>query len=229
MRWPPASGIVVRVDAEVDRGALRRVLTALRGAVIGPPIGVWAYLACSVTGMRKGMTARGSASSRLRGFVVHAARRKELERQFRCHQHDRGPAGPSRRTRVGAMSGYKQPSSDLIRFARNAAERDPAAMNDATLSPLEGILDARESLFGRFAQLNIAAPTVPYPAHKTVEEGKRLRGTMAGTFTKNLLLRDKKDRLFLFSIQEDRVLNLKTLHSKVGATGGNYPLDVARN
>lgn len=92
-------------------------------------------------------------------------------------------------------------------------------MNDATLSPLEGILDARESLFGRFAQLNIAAPTVPYPAHKTVEEGKRLRGTMAGTFTKNLLLRDKKDRLFLFSIQEDRVLNLKTLHSKVGATG----------
>lgn len=66
---------------------------------------------------------------------------------------------------------------------------------------------------------SIAAPTVPYPVHRTVEEGKLLRGAMAGTFTKNLLLKDKKDRLFLFSIHEDRALDLKTLHTRIGANG----------
>jgi Ala-tRNA(Pro) deacylase len=80
-------------------------------------------------------------------------------------------------------------------------------------------MEARTRLFERFAELGIEAPTVPYPAHKTVEEGKLLRGNMGGTFTKNLLLKDKKDRPFLFSIHEDRALDLKTLHSKVGASG----------
>ncbi|MEQ1715455.1 MAG: prolyl-tRNA synthetase associated domain-containing protein [Hyphomicrobium sp.] len=77
----------------------------------------------------------------------------------------------------------------------------------------------RSELFERFALLGVEAPTVPYPAHKTVEEGKRLRGTMAGTFTKNLLLRDKKSRLFLFSVLQDRELELRTLHTRVGASG----------
>lgn len=61
-------------------------------------------------------------------------------------------------------------------------------------------------LVERFASLGIAAPTVPYPAHSTIEEGKRLRGEMAGTFPKNLLLKDKKGRLFLFAIHEERDL-----------------------
>ena len=51
---------------------------------------------------------------------------------------------------------------------------------------------ALDKLLSRFAELGIAAPTVPYPAHQTVEEGKALRGDMSGTFTKNLLLKDKK-------------------------------------
>jgi Ala-tRNA(Pro) deacylase len=77
----------------------------------------------------------------------------------------------------------------------------------------------RDRLFERFVALGIDAPTVDYPAHSTVEEGKAIRGDMAGTFTKNLLLRDKKDRLFLLAIHEDRVLDLKTLHQRIGATG----------
>jgi Ala-tRNA(Pro) deacylase len=79
--------------------------------------------------------------------------------------------------------------------------------------------DARSRLFDRFASLGITALTVPYPAHSTIEEGKRLRGEMAGTFTKNLLLKDKKGRLFLFAIHEDRELDLKALHTVVGANG----------
>ncbi len=42
---------------------------------------------------------------------------------------------------------------------------------------------------------------------------------MAGTFTKNLLLKDKKGRLFLVAIHEDRQLELRTLHAKLGANG----------
>lgn len=64
-------------------------------------------------------------------------------------------------------------------------------MNDTSAKNIATV-DARALLFDRFASLGIAAPTVPYPAHETVEEGKRLRGHMAGTFTKNLLLKDKK-------------------------------------
>jgi Ala-tRNA(Pro) deacylase len=79
--------------------------------------------------------------------------------------------------------------------------------------------ETQGNLFARFASLGIAAPTVPYPAHATIEEGKRLRGRMTGTFTKNLLLKDKKGRLFLLAIHEDRELDLKTLHTVLGANG----------
>jgi Ala-tRNA(Pro) deacylase len=77
----------------------------------------------------------------------------------------------------------------------------------------------RRRLFERFAALGIEARTVPYPAHRTVEEGKALRGAMAGQFTKNLLLRDKKGRLFLIVANEDRTLDLKSLHTRIGASG----------
>jgi Ala-tRNA(Pro) deacylase len=78
---------------------------------------------------------------------------------------------------------------------------------------------ARRRLFERFGALGIDARTVPYPAHRTVEEGKALRGAMAGQFTKNLLLKDKKGRLFLIVANEDRALHLKSLHTKIGASG----------
>ena len=42
---------------------------------------------------------------------------------------------------------------------------------------------------------------------------------MQGTFTKNLLLKDKKGRLFLVVAHEDRIVDLKTLHKQIGASG----------
>ena len=79
--------------------------------------------------------------------------------------------------------------------------------------------DGPARLFQRLAELGIAAPTVDYPAHRTVEEGKALRGDMAGQFTKNLLLRDKKGTPYLVVVIEDRPLDLKTLHKRIGAQG----------
>lgn len=74
-------------------------------------------------------------------------------------------------------------------------------------------------LFRRLDELGIAATTVPYPAHRTVEEGRALRGSMSGTFTKNLLLKDKKKRLFLIVAEEDRDIDLKTVNARIGAKG----------
>lgn len=77
----------------------------------------------------------------------------------------------------------------------------------------------RERIFQRFEQLGVAVVAASYPVHSTVEEGKALRGDMPGTFTKNLLLKDKKGRLFLIVAHEDGVVNLKTLHTRIGASG----------
>lgn len=74
-------------------------------------------------------------------------------------------------------------------------------------------------MFERFAALGIRASTVPYPASHSVEAGKMLRGQMKGTFTKNLLLKDKKDHIFLLSVFEDLEVDLKTLHKRIGAHG----------
>jgi len=74
-------------------------------------------------------------------------------------------------------------------------------------------------LFKRFKDLGIEAKAVPYPEHTTVEEGKALRGAMAGTFTKNLLLKDKKGRHFLLVIHEDRALDLKAVSALVDGKG----------
>ena len=81
------------------------------------------------------------------------------------------------------------------------------------------LTDPRSDLFGFLARLGIDAPTVPYPAHRTVEEGKALRGVMPGQFTKNLLLKDKKGTLFMVVAQEDRAIDLKRLHLHIGAQG----------
>lgn len=77
----------------------------------------------------------------------------------------------------------------------------------------------RARLIDRLLSLNIGIDIVPYPVHSTVEEGKLLRGNMAGTFTKNLLVKDKKSKLFLLSIHEDRVLDLKVVAAQIGAKG----------
>jgi Ala-tRNA(Pro) deacylase len=77
----------------------------------------------------------------------------------------------------------------------------------------------RQKLIEFLRSLGISVNPVPYPAHSTVEEGRALRGDMAGTFTKNLLLRDKKGRLFLVVAEETRSIDLRTLHGKIGASG----------
>jgi len=77
----------------------------------------------------------------------------------------------------------------------------------------------REALLSYLTGIGVNAPIVAYPAHTNVEEGKRLRGDLPGTFTKNLLLKDKKGNLFFVTAHEDTDIDLKTLHPRIDARG----------
>ena len=76
-----------------------------------------------------------------------------------------------------------------------------------------------DQLFAFLNGLGIAHATVIHPPLFTVEQSQALRGTIPGGHTKNLFLKDKKDALFLVSALEDAVIELKSLHRRLGAGG----------
>ncbi len=63
------------------------------------------------------------------------------------------------------------------------------------------------------------ARTMRHPPLHTVAESKALRGMIDGVHTKNLFLKDRKDNFFLVSVDEDAVVDLKTIHQLIGASG----------
>jgi Ala-tRNA(Pro) deacylase len=69
------------------------------------------------------------------------------------------------------------------------------------------------------ARLGIGVTTIDHPPVFTVEEAQALRGQVPGEHTKNLFLKDKKDRLFLVVAPEDAEIDLKQLHHRIGAAG----------
>jgi Ala-tRNA(Pro) deacylase len=74
-------------------------------------------------------------------------------------------------------------------------------------------------LFAYLDRLGIERETVTHPALFTVEESRALRGSIPGGHTKNLFLRDKKGALFIVTALEEAVIELKSLHRRLGASG----------
>ena len=75
----------------------------------------------------------------------------------------------------------------------------------------------RQDLFAHLDRLGIATQTVEHEAVFTVAESSRLERELPGGHTKNLFLKDKKDRLFLVVALGRAHIDLKTLHKKLGA------------
>jgi Ala-tRNA(Pro) deacylase len=73
-----------------------------------------------------------------------------------------------------------------------------------------------DDLFALLDRLGIAHQTVSHPPLFTVEQSRRLRGTIPGGHTKNLFLRDKRGRVFLVSALEDAAIDLKRVHHRLG-------------
>lgn len=76
-----------------------------------------------------------------------------------------------------------------------------------------------DDLFAFLDRLGIVHKTVTHPPLFTVEQSRALRGQIPGGHTKNLFLKDKKDVLFLVVALEDAVIDLKSLHRVLGASG----------
>jgi Ala-tRNA(Pro) deacylase len=73
-------------------------------------------------------------------------------------------------------------------------------------------------LFAFLAELGIEVTTTRHPPLFTVADSQALRGEIAGGHTKNLFLKDKKDRFFLVTVGEEAVVDLKQIHHLIGAS-----------
>lgn len=76
---------------------------------------------------------------------------------------------------------------------------------------------SRQDLFDRLAALGIETTTVTHPAVFTVEESTALHRDIAGGHTKNLFLKDSKDKLWLIVAAHQTAVDLKALHKQLGA------------
>ena len=79
--------------------------------------------------------------------------------------------------------------------------------------------DAAQELFRFLGELGIETKTVTHPPLFTVEQSQALRGQIAGAHTKNLFLRDRKDAHFLVTVEEEAEVDLKRIHTLIGASG----------
>ena len=76
---------------------------------------------------------------------------------------------------------------------------------------------SQADLFARLEELGIATTSHRHPPLRTVAEAKRLRGDLPGGHCKSLFLKDKKGALWLVVTLEDRELDLKRLHKRIGS------------
>lgn len=75
----------------------------------------------------------------------------------------------------------------------------------------------REDLLAFLDSLGIAHKTKDHAPVFTVAESVALRDEIPGGHTKNLFVKDKKDRYFLLTVEEHATVDLKTVHTLIGA------------
>ncbi len=75
----------------------------------------------------------------------------------------------------------------------------------------------RAALMSRLDELGIATKTVDHPAVFTVAESEQLHRELPGGHTKNLFLKDNKDRLYLVIAESQTPVDLKGLPKRIGS------------
>ena len=73
------------------------------------------------------------------------------------------------------------------------------------------------ALFAYLDALGVACRTLQHPAVFRVEEGLEIKAALPGGHTKNLFLKDAKDRLWLVTALGETAIDLKRLHRVIGA------------
>src|SRR3712207_4738724 len=78
---------------------------------------------------------------------------------------------------------------------------------------------APPDLFAFLDRLGIATETSEHAPVFTVAESRSIKAAIPGGHSKNLFLKDRKDRLFLVVARDDTRFDLKRLHETIGASG----------
>jgi Ala-tRNA(Pro) deacylase len=76
---------------------------------------------------------------------------------------------------------------------------------------------SQADLFACLAELDIETETHRHPPLFTVADSQRLRSDLPGGHCKSLFFKDKKGELWLVVTLEDRELDLKRLHKRIGS------------
>jgi Ala-tRNA(Pro) deacylase len=119
------------------------------------------------------------------------------------------------------LSPEKKNEGEKIRRARpdQAVASDLPAVTTWVTRRFRAVPTSPEDLLAYLASLEIETSTVEHPPLHTVSESQSLRGEIPGGHTKNLFVKDKKDRLFLLVLGEETAVDLKRVHEKIGAQG----------
>tara|TARA_R110001606_G_scaffold359994_7_gene512215 strand:- start:5058 stop:5525 length:468 start_codon:yes stop_codon:yes gene_type:complete len=67
------------------------------------------------------------------------------------------------------------------------------------------------------AAAGLSQTTLDHPPVFRVEEGLEIKAALPGAHTKNLFLKDRKDRLWLISAHQDTVIDLKRTPAAIGS------------
>ncbi len=87
---------------------------------------------------------------------------------------------------------------------------EPRLANGAPPASAESVLD-------RLSELGVRHRTVQHAPLRTVADSKAHRHDPHGGYSKNLFLRNKKGRMWLVTLHEDRQVDLKALGAHIGA------------
>jgi Ala-tRNA(Pro) deacylase len=74
-------------------------------------------------------------------------------------------------------------------------------------------------LFAYLDKLGISVETVEHAPVFTVPESRSIKARISGGHSKNLFLKDRKDRLFLVVARDETRIDLRRLHETIGASG----------
>lgn len=97
-----------------------------------------------------------------------------------------------------------------------------------TLDPANLTLDdgriaaTPEELLAALDKLEVEHHTSTHRALFTVEEAKTVQFSVPGAHTKNLFLRNKKGRMFLVVIEQDKQIDLRSLRDRLQVPGGHF-------
>lgn len=79
-----------------------------------------------------------------------------------------------------------------------------------------------EQVLAAMDALGIEHETIEHEPLYTVEQSKQVSFDKPGAHTKNLFLRNKKGRMFLLVVEQDRTVDLKGLRDKLQLPGGQF-------